>query len=377
MSDEDFDIPLARTVTIRGSLRVMMWLVVLMVLATVGLAIHRDFGPWIALVLGLAMIVTTERGWSASAAPRPIRLRGGSIELPSGLFRTRTKVVPIVALERFELWGRGPARRLVVESRAHAEVYPVSQLVGGEGAATRLRERVEAVLTRDAPEQLDRIRARAEMVDELRGRPIWVTLAVVSVIVVVFGAELFVFAGSPSRIEALVRMGGNVGGLVWAGEVWRLATANFVHAGFEHVIGNVAALMVLGSLVERVMGGTRFAGVLAVSAVGGTALAAWANPPELVSVGASTMVFGLLGCALALHVRLGWEVPVDLRVRPRRLWMVVGLQVVAHLLSPVVVDHWAHLGGFVGGAIGSGELLGVIRHGRRGDAIPLRSPPAD
>lgn len=357
MNDDDFEIALARaTIPIRGSIRAMVWVVVLMIVAIVGLAIHRDAGGWVALAAGVALIVITERHWQASASPQPIRLRGRLLELPSGMFLTRRSVVPVEALERLEMLGRGPGLRLLAESRERTEVYSVSDLVGGESAASQLRARVEAILARDAPERLARIRARAAAVGELRARPIRLTVALVVVLGLVFAAQLALFGEAAARPEALVRMGGNVGARVWAGEVWRLLAANLLHAGVEHLVGNVTALLVLGAVVERAVGGARFGAVLAISAVGGATLAAIANPPDIVSVGASTMAFGVMGCGWAVHLRRGWELPTDLRLRPRRLWIVLASQLVAHAMSPMAIDHWAHLGGLAAGFV-SGWLI--------------------
>src|SRR5436190_23264240 len=42
---------------------------------------------------------------------------------------------------------------------------------------------------------------------------------------------------------------------LYAGRVWTLVTALFVHAGWEHLLGNLPFFLFFGTTLERIMGG--------------------------------------------------------------------------------------------------------------------------
>jgi membrane associated rhomboid family serine protease len=86
------------------------------------------------------------------------------------------------------------------------------------------------------------------------------------------------------------------------GDVWRIVTANLIHAapGFPIHLGlNMLALIVLGALVERPLGATRTVTVMGLSGV--AAMLASGVADRLPVVGASGVVFGLVGAALWLE----------------------------------------------------------------------------
>jgi membrane associated rhomboid family serine protease len=139
-------------------------------------------------------------------------------------------------------------------------------------------------------------------------------------------------------------------------------TYGFLHAGPVHLIVNMATLYSLGRAVVEHVGTMRYAGIYAVSILGGAigfgALASTLQP----MVGASGALFGLAG-ALAF-----WEVTE--RARTDRNFGPVG-RYVALLIALNIVLWWAmdghlawqtHLGGFLGGALGA-AVFARPRHG--------------
>jgi membrane associated rhomboid family serine protease len=83
--------------------------------------------------------------------------------------------------------------------------------------------------------------------------------------------------------------------LILAGQWWRCVTALFLHADAGHLLSNIAALALLGTMLGRRIGsGLTWFFFLATGALG-NALNAWAQAPDHLSVGASTGVFGLIG----------------------------------------------------------------------------------
>jgi rhomboid protease GluP len=133
--------------------------------------------------------------------------------------------------------------------------------------------------------------------------------------------------------------------LILGGQVWRLVTPVFIHAGILHLGINMYSLFALGPAVERFFGPPRFLAVYLLSGVGGVIFSLAFSPAP--SVGASGAIFGLLGALatfLYLHQRLfgpGGGMML------RQLVLVGALNLFASL-SPGI-DLWGHIGGLVAG----------------------------
>ena len=162
--------------------------------------------------------------------------------------------------------------------------------------------------------------------------------------------------------ELLIRAGGNYAPLVQKGEVWRLATALFLHGGLLHVGLNMLALYQAGQVVERLFGRIGFTFIyLLAGLLGNVASLWWKQGP--VSVGASGAIFGVYGALLAyLSVQRG-SVPGEVfkEMRAGTLGF-IGYSLFAGFALPGI-DNAAHLGGLVGGL-----ALGATM------AMPLAAP---
>jgi membrane associated rhomboid family serine protease len=148
--------------------------------------------------------------------------------------------------------------------------------------------------------------------------------------------------------------GGADAGRILNGELWRAVTALTLHADFKHALGNAIAGAIFLTAVGRALGPGLGCALVLLSGVAGNLLNAFVHPAFHVSVGASTAVFGALGMLGGLGVvrrhRLGW--------RGRRAWLPIaaGLGLLAFLgTAGERVDLWAHLFGFVFGAV-----LGIV-----------------
>lgn len=138
---------------------------------------------------------------------------------------------------------------------------------------------------------------------------------------------------------------------IWAGEWHRLITANFLHSGVMHLLFNMYALYVFGRNVEELAGRHGFYVVFIVG--GGVGfLSSLLALPDTLSVGASAAVFALMGYTVHFRLRrlpLKW-LPVDsMFVQILLLNVIMGMSVPN-------IDHFAHLGGFVGGFFTAGAL---------------------
>ncbi len=134
--------------------------------------------------------------------------------------------------------------------------------------------------------------------------------------------------------------------LFWAGEHWRLVSANLLHAGPFHLLFNAIGLFVLGELVERPLGVSRTLVIMAASALG--AMAAGAAAGYEYAVGASGIVCGLLGAALYLELRTPERLPAVWRVPRRLLFVVLAAEATSSLLIPTIAGA-CHVGGFLAG----------------------------
>jgi membrane associated rhomboid family serine protease len=172
---------------------------------------------------------------------------------------------------------------LLVSRRAFAEPGEMVLL------ATLLRERVAAL-----PGGAARVArmARLDLRVAAARRP-WVTLAVALACATAFLLQWVLFP----RFEYA---GAFSGELVRAGELWRLVTANFLHAGLSHLALNAVGLVVLGGLLESIAGARAVAFVLMTSglgAMGGSLLADY-----LLALGASGLVTGIVGALVWLEL---------------------------------------------------------------------------
>ncbi len=82
------------------------------------------------------------------------------------------------------------------------------------------------------------------------------------------------------------------------GEIWRLLTGHFVHCDFAHLGWNLAALLILGGLLEQRLG-TRLLGVVAISCLGVSSWLWFVKADLLLYCGLSGMLNGLLAVLLA------------------------------------------------------------------------------
>ncbi|CAM9109338.1 unnamed protein product, partial [Ectocarpus sp. 4 AP-2014] len=129
------------------------------------------------------------------------------------------------------------------------------------------------------------------------------------------------------------------------GEWYRLVTAMMLHGGWGHLAANSMALFNIGRGTETYMGTERFVALYVCSGVSGNVLSCIFDPLSP-SLGASGAIFGLLGAEAMIHLA-GPKASMPLFVSS--VGQTAFFAVLVGLLVPNI-DHWGHLGGFVGGA---------------------------
>jgi membrane associated rhomboid family serine protease len=179
----------------------------------------------------------------------------------------------------------------------------------------------------------------------LAGTP-WVTIAIAVVCVGLFGLGLEFGNGSTLTV---LRMGANRGRAIAFAHPWLLLSSAFLHHNFEHLLLNMAALFSFGPLLERVLGARRYLVLYVLSALGG-GLASALGHDDVVSVGASGALWGLMvgGGGLVLRPR-GLLPPRMLERMKKQVWAPVAINLV-YSLQPGI-DIMAHLGGGVTGLV--------------------------
>ena len=149
--------------------------------------------------------------------------------------------------------------------------------------------------------------------------------------------------GAGADSSSLTDDGGVSQHFIADGEYYRLLTAGFLHAGPIHLLFNMFALWILGSMIEPALGRWRFGLIYFVSLLCGSFGALLLSPDNL-TVGASGAVFGLMAAAAVLARSRGFS----LMESGLGLW--IGLNLLITFTIPNI-SIGGHLGGLVGGGI--------------------------
>lgn len=137
-----------------------------------------------------------------------------------------------------------------------------------------------------------------------------------------------------------------------------LVTHMFLHGGLLHLVGNMMFLRAFGDNVEDDLGHVRYVAFLLLCGVGaGLAHAMGAEHADAPLVGASGAVAGVVAAYVMLHPQVKVWVLVFYRLplRLRAFW-IIGAWVVFQLGNALIsgeqqVAWWAHVGGFLTGAV--------------------------
>ncbi|MFL1875174.1 rhomboid family intramembrane serine protease [Hansschlegelia beijingensis] len=137
-----------------------------------------------------------------------------------------------------------------------------------------------------------------------------------------------------------------------------LITSQFLHGGLLHLVGNMLFLRAFGDNVEDDLGHLRYIAFLLLCGVGaGLAHAIGAANADAPLVGASGVVAGVIAAYVMLHPQVKVWVLVFYRfpVRLRAFW-IIGAWVVFQAGNALLAGHeqvawWAHVGGFLTGAV--------------------------
>ncbi len=148
-------------------------------------------------------------------------------------------------------------------------------------------------------------------------------------------------------------------------------TANFLHGGWLHIIGNMWFLWLAGFVLEDVWGRWLYSAFYLIAGAAALQFYAWTNPGSITpTLGASGAVAALMGAFLVRFPKMKIEMAWLFMFRLRRFKAAAYWLLPAWLLTEIFygslmgssggVAHWAHVGGFLFGAVAA---LGIQHSG--------------
>lgn len=216
--------------------------------------------------------------------------------------------------------------------------------------------------------------APPSLLSRLLGRIPWFTLVLSYVLITRFNAELAAatdWSGprAPGHFTLLAMGASSRELVVGHGEWWRLFTASVLHGSPAHLSGNLVTFVVVGFLLEPMIGIGWYAAIYFTGGFAGALLSTLLNPPSVLGVGASGAIMATLAALFTLSFHTGAR-------RPRLMRRVAGLSLFPALVPSVghggpVMDINAHLGGCMAGAAIGFALL-ILWH-EEDEQPPLRS----
>lgn len=182
---------------------------------------------------------------------------------------------------------------------------------------------------------------------------------VMYIIVGIYGNNIFNFS-----VNVLAKFGANNILLVKNGEIWRLITCSFLHVGFIHFLLNMYSLRVIGPSVEGLIGKGKFVFIYLLSALSASLMSLVFMDSNIVSVGASGAIFGLMGALLyfGYHYRLYLNDAIKTQIIP----LIVFNLLIGFMISGI--DNGAHIGGLIGGYLAT-MAIGIKNKSEKRDMI--------
>jgi membrane associated rhomboid family serine protease len=192
-------------------------------------------------------------------------------------------------------------------------------------------------------------------------RPTLMTKIFIGISVAVFLYDMVSGGGLFSnRVTPVQRDYGLAAFPVDQGEWWRIFTSGFVHANLLHVGFNMLIIYQVSLMLEPVLGPVRYVLTYICCLIGGSAGALLlTNNPVAITIGASGVAFGLVGCAIAGMIQR--KMPV---LRSNLGGLLIINLVITFAIPGISIG--GHLGGLV-----AGFLCGLILLKPRRGPAPL------
>jgi len=277
------------------------------------------------------------------------------VELPVYRGSRRRRRIRYRDVHSIQNLRRTPLKVLSIGRRGRlAASVPLRWLASPEDA-TQLEEELRARIG-SLPDGAERLRGidRCASVWAAAGRGVpWVTWALTASLIVAFAFELAV--GATTVKLRLLTLGALSPVLVGQGELDRLLTPAFLHSGPLHLFANLSTLVLLGLMLERLLGWPRFVLVLTLGQILGALLwLRWPNADG--AVGASAALYGLFGAWLLLELKAREDLPVLFRL-PVWWWLLTAALGVWAEVAFTNLATAAHVGGVAGGFLAAAVVV--------------------
>lgn len=190
-----------------------------------------------------------------------------------------------------------------------------------------------------------------------RTRGMEITFILIAINIAVFLYTAWLSESLNINTLVLILLGGNFKPLVLQGEYWRFFTAMFLHGNLTHLGFNMYSLWALGSTVERILPKWKYLTLYLLTGLGSSVLSHLMHG-NIVSIGASGAVFGLLG-ALIGYVVLNRDMFRNGALF--NLLIIAGINLAWGFQPGSGIDNFGHLGGIISGFL----LSFIIKPSRR------------
>ncbi len=187
----------------------------------------------------------------------------------------------------------------------------------------------------------------------------WLTFVMLAMLILVFAEEQLRALGpagpmmrpSAATLSALGALNRTL--VIAHGEWYRLFTAPLLHGDLSHIAGNGIALILVGFLLERLVGRAWYLAIFVVSGLAGSVMSLAINPATVTSVGASGAIMGLFAASFTASFRVpAGATRTNLQLQSARILIPSLLP-----LATGQIDYGAHLGGALGGTLAMLFLL--------------------
>lgn len=179
---------------------------------------------------------------------------------------------------------------------------------------------------------------------------------IITYIIIALCVIMFIISGGGYNIESLLLFGANYGPLVKSGDIYRLITCMFLHAGIIHIVLNMYSLYIIGPKVEDFFGKKKYLLIYLLSGISASLLSIGLNE-NIISVGASGAIFGLFGALI--YFGYSYRGYIGAIIKSQIIPIVI-YNILMGFFIPGI-DMWGHIGGLIGGLI-TANMLGTIEN---------------
>lgn len=184
------------------------------------------------------------------------------------------------------------------------------------------------------------------------------TIALAAVNIIIF--LILSFQGMTEDAEFMLNHGAMyTPDIIYAGKYYELFTCMFLHFGFEHLMNNILALVLMGWQLELELGKVKYVILYLLSGLVGNLLSLATDlhtEVYAVSAGASGAIFGIIGALFYIAIRNRGRVG---NMSDKGILFLITITLY-HGLASGGVDNSAHIGGALAGLV-----LAIILYRRK------------